>query len=169
VESVGVNGVTGTFTLSGEPTTSPAPTAEPGIISGVVWQDYCILVCTLSGDNQPSGGCVQDDAGSYRADGMFDDGEACISGVQVILSAGACPGGEVLASDTTDDSGMYAFTDLLAGTYCVGIDSLGEQNFSLLMPGGWTYPGDDVGYATVTLDEGEAKTGVDFGWDPQFK
>ena len=51
-------------------------------------------------------------------DGIQDANEAGIQGVQVTLYDS---GGHVMGTTTTDASGYYAFTDLLPGTYSVGV------------------------------------------------
>jgi hypothetical protein len=132
-------------------------------ISGIVWEDACQLLQ----DNTPSAGCVVGAEGGYSADGIFDSEEARLAGVEVSLSAGECPGNELLATATSDESGTYSFNDLQPGAYCVSIDPLVEPNASLLLPGSWTYPAPEVGSLAVVVSAGQAQT-ADFGWDPQF-
>jgi hypothetical protein len=65
----------------------------------------------------------------------------------------------------------YSFNGLSAGTYCVSIDPLQEQNKPILLPGNWTYPSltfDGPASTTVELQAGENKFDVNFGWDYQF-
>ena len=51
-----------------------------------------------------------------NANGIFDGADAGLSGVTVQLRDS---GGTVIATDTTDGSGLYAFTDLAPGDYSV--------------------------------------------------
>lgn len=140
--------------------------SEPGGqagISGIVWEDACQLLQ----DNSPSAGCVAGEGGGYRADGIFDNEETRLAGVEVSLNAGECPGNSLVATAITDESGTYNFNELQPGVYCVSIDPLVEPNASLLLPGGWTYPAPEVGSLMVVVGEGQTQT-ADFGWDPQF-
>jgi hypothetical protein len=166
----GTNSVSSTFALSEDkalpatPTPAPAPVPVSAAISGVVWADSCRLL----ENGSPSAGCVPDSHSSYRADGLFNNGEVRIAGLQVALRSGECSGsGPVLATTTTTADGLYHFDNLQVGPYCVFIDALIEPNLSLLLRGAWTYPASAVGQATVVVGAGENKT-VDFGWDDQF-
>ncbi|MDX1999568.1 MAG: SdrD B-like domain-containing protein, partial [Thermoanaerobaculia bacterium] len=93
------------------------------------------------------------------ADGVQDAGEGGINGVTVQLKNS---GGTVIATQVTSGNGNYLFTDLLAGTYTVEINSA-------TLPGGLvqTYDLDGTGtahQATTTLTEGQDRTNVDFGY-----
>lgn len=153
-----------------EVTATPAPAT--GFIDGRVWHDLCAIAGGEGGvPATPSYGCVETDEGVYQANGILEGGEPGIEGVLVTLGTGACPSAG-LSSTTTDADGAYVFTGLRAGTYCVSVNSLHEQNVDVLIPGSWTYPaGDaasDVANTTVTLATGEDKQKVNFGWDYQF-
>ena len=67
-------------------------------------------------------------------DGIQDDGEPGIQNVRVDLYSGTCaslsPSSTPLRSDTTDGNGLYSFTNLPAGDYCV---VLNKDNYN---PGG---------------------------------
>lgn len=149
-----------------------AATPLPGsaAIGGVVWED----VCTVSNGN-PSRGCVetQEGSGFYRGDGSQNFGEVAISGLTVILGAGACPPDGIiaqanqLATAVTDADGLYRFAGLDAGLYCVAIEALSPANVDLLIPGNWTWPAPGVGRAGVRLAAGQERLDVDFGWDYQ--
>jgi len=106
-----------------------------------------------------------------EADGILDPDEGGIEGVTVHLRTGACPG-EDGPTDVTDVSGYYSFSSLSAGTYCVAIDMLDEDNISVLIPGSWTVPyrwyGPGPIEAEVTLGEADIQRFNDFGWDHQF-
>ncbi len=151
------------------PTPTPiAGSTSLGAISGIVWDDHC----SVPDGQTPSEGCVEDEEMGYRANGLFDSGEERLQSVVVDLRRAACPAsGESAVTFVTNADGMYAFVGLAAGTYCVSINALSPANSTVLIPGGWTYPPDaDQGVAavTVTLGEGESRTGVDFGWDFQL-
>lgn len=141
--------------------TIPANTAS---IRGVVWHDLCA-------PQQPSAGCVLSETGGFQANGIREADEPGLGDVLVSLGYGAC--GE--ASDhfevRTNADGSFVFADLPAGIYCLAVDSLRPEN-GLLLPGQWTSPEDlgNTGIARidVTLQGGEAKTDVNFGWDYQF-
>jgi len=177
--TVSVNGINGSFTLAVDNTADAAPqptetpTAEPedannAIINGRVWHDLC-AVAGGEGDEPavPSEGCIAaTDGETFQANGLLDEGEPGLEGVQVSLGEGECPASGVTTA-TTDEDGDYVFTDLSAGTYCVSVDPTAAEN-ELLLPGQFTFPGLDEGSLTVTLAEGEVLTDVNFGWDYEF-
>jgi hypothetical protein len=89
------------------------------------------------------GGMVFDD---LNGDGILDDGELGIAGVEVTLSgAGA-------GTFTTDASGFYAFNDLAAGVYTV--DCAAVAGFSSTTPTS----------LEITLAPGEIDDTAHFGW-----
>jgi hypothetical protein len=146
---------------------SANPPTPPALsISGMVWADDCRVL----ENGSPSGGCILDGTtGAYRGDGLFNNGEAGLAGVQVKLSVGECPGNNfVFTTTTTDAGGAYRFTDLQPGPHCVSIDVLTEPNASLLLPGSWTYPAPGVSSAIVIAGPGQSQT-ADFGWDYQLQ
>jgi hypothetical protein len=160
--TVDVHGVSESFALA----VDNVP-LDTGLIAGRVWHDVCAVAGGEgSAPAVPSAGCVPDNGG-YRANGLLEEGEPGIEGVQVTLGRGACPS-DGLATIATGPDGTYVFNDLDAGTYCVTIDPLPEPNASLLLPGGWTAPALEQGNVTVTLDPGMQRMDVDFGWDHQF-
>ena len=59
-----------------------------------------------------------------NGDGLPDnDGEPGLSGVTVKLHQGSCPGsGAAYRTIITDSDGLYRFTNLPAGNYCVSVD-----------------------------------------------
>jgi hypothetical protein len=61
-------------------------------------------------------------------DGIQDMGEAGVQGIDVDLFPNATCAGGAMASDTTDASGNYLFSDLQPGTYCLEFYNL---------PAGW--------------------------------
>ena len=152
---------------------SPIP-SDPGLasIEGLVWHDLCD-----SGNDDSLGltmvppGCVPGDSklGRYHADGVRQSGEPALPGVSVALSAGTCPNGDVLQVTQSDSDGLYRFSNLRGGDYCVSIDPASATNQSQLLSGEWTRPQIQQGLiaAEVTLAAGQPITGVDFGWDIQ--
>jgi len=85
----------------------------------------------------------------------------------VMLGKGECPSGG-LAVVLADTNGVYTFTNLVAGTYCVSIDPLSDYNLPTLIPGNWTYPLDGKGMQTVNVDGSNNVLGADMAWDYQF-
>ena len=174
--AVNVNGINGSFTLQidnvaqAEPTPTTAPAAtNMGIVNGRIWHDLCAVAGGDGGDEEavPSAGCIAAPSGDFQANSLLDEGEPGIPDVLVSLGEGNCPAEASLATATTDEDGDYVFTDLSAGTYCVSVDALAVEN-ELLLPGGWTFPELDVGSNTITLEDGDLVTGINFGWDFQF-
>ncbi len=147
---------------------TPSPTAEGSSIGGRVWHDMCAL--GRPGEAPPATpppGCLLTAAGTYQANGRYDDGEPAIAGMEVSLGAGPCPS-TGLQTVLADAEGAYVFRGLAAGTYCVSIDVLSPYNRPIFIPGVWTYPPDGQGAQTVTVDGINPVTGIDFGWDYQF-
>ncbi len=165
--AVKINEATTSFSLAVD---NIAPTATPldnvnGSIEGVVWHDLCGV-----GGGTPdeplvvSDGCLASTADGYQANGVFDSREPFLSGVQVSLGEGACPQLPSISS-TTDKDGVYSFSGLKGGTYCVFIDALSPQNRPVLIPGRWTAPESNIGYMELELEIGESVAEVNFGWD----
>ncbi len=149
----------------------PEPTAEPNsaAIGGVVWED----VCFIRTDGTPSVGCVEiEDTGQFIGDGSLIN-EPRLVGVTVILAEGACPdtgvpdADAILQTAVTDADGLYRFTNLDEGLYCVAIDALSPANVDLFIPGNWTWPALGTGRQGINLAAGEQRLEVDFGWDYQ--
>ncbi len=167
---VSVNGVSGSFelTMDNVPMT-PTPTAVPASsVRGRVWHDLC-GVATGADPEEPvtTGSCIEVEDGGFRANGELEDDEPGLAGVVISLGEGNCPQ-TGLATTITDAEGSYTFADLESGTYCLSIDPLQTRNSPILVPGQWTFPSLDQGFAQITLDPGEEVTGVNFGWDFQF-
>jgi hypothetical protein len=141
------------------------PDTPGAAIGGVVWLDHCTLL-----NGQPTGGCVSDEAGGFRANGVEEAVEARLTGIAVTLSTGECPGVEPVTSLNTNRSGVYVFGGLQAGTYCIAIDAANGQNAGSLIPGVWTAPPGASGSAaaSITVGENEGRLDVSFGWDFQF-
>jgi hypothetical protein len=129
--------------------TAPAGTADGGTLTGIVWNDSCPV----------------DGGSDCIADGLMTPAEARITGVEVTLLLGECPGGgEPVAITQTDDAGTYIFNGLKNTTYCVSIAPFSASNAPVLSTGNWSYPGVGVGNTTVTLAENDYQS-IDFGWD----
>ncbi|MCO5188093.1 MAG: NBR1-Ig-like domain-containing protein [Anaerolineae bacterium] len=179
--TVDVNGQTAGFTLDVDNTLQEAPTATPepptptptpetgsSTVSGIVWHD----LCTIYGEGESAfagDGCVTTDT-SFRADGALAAGEPGLEGVVVSLYAGTCPGGELLATTTTDPDGSYTFAQLKEGTYCVTIGIQDDPNATLLLPGEWTSPEGTAAPGSISIDvaDDSAVGDIDFGWDYAF-
>jgi hypothetical protein len=148
------------------PEPTPKSTIIAGSISGTVWHDLCD---SSSGEENPDPRCVFDDASDvFLANGLFENGEPGLSGVQVSLGKGMCPS-QGFATTMSDDDGTYTFNDLGPGDYCISADLLNAYHQAKPVSGAWTYPKSDdgmgVGWITITLSEGEIKDDVNFGWD----
>ena len=122
-------------------------------ISGVVWQDYCVTDCTAG-------------SGLRRGNGVPNEAEKRLAGVQVGLAYGICRGSHVFRYTTTDSQGRYLFTSLGAGTYCVTVNSR-QSNTAFPKPGVWTRPsGRSPWYiASYTVFGPWSRSGLNFGWD----
>lgn len=162
----GANSLSNHFNLAVDnvlPQEPPSP-PSPGAIRGLVWND----VCRLQEDGSPLEGCLPANNGGYRADGVVNNNEPWIAGVEITLRSGQCPGRNVpLAAAITDVDGGYLFSDLPAGAYCVSIDPASEVNAPILLPGGWTYPPPQAGSVTVAVNPGDSQT-ANFGWEYQL-
>ncbi len=141
----------------------PTPTPIPGSISGFVWDDKCRT--GADPDDTPDG-CVKPETygDPYPSNGTYDSGEKGLAGVEVWMGEGTCPIGTHPRTTLTDSSGVFKFTKVIAGTYCIWIDTNSGPNPAILIPGVWRVPAGGNSY-TVTLGSGEEKSGVDFGWD----
>jgi hypothetical protein len=135
------------------------PDPDPGSIAGIVWNDHCSQF-----GGSPPPGCL--DTVPYKADGVYDSGEAGFSGVLVELGLGSCPSAGY-ASTNTNASGGYTFNDVPPGDYCVSVDQLNPTNSAILIPGSWSYPNDN-GRQNVSVGPEESVTGISFGWDFQL-
>ncbi len=111
---------------------TPTPTYTPalGQISGGVWND--------KNNNK-----------------AINPGEPGMAGVTVRLGAGAC-GSSGLASQTTNSSGEFAFSNLPAGTYCVTVINPDPSC------GGWV--SSTTTQRTINLGPGEYKLIAWFGF-----
>ncbi|HEY53013.1 MAG TPA: hypothetical protein G4N94_06115 [Caldilineae bacterium] len=146
--------------------TKNAPAAKKptgGSISGFTWHDLC------ASDSTGDARCVSS-AGGAVANGVYDEGEPRIGGLEVKLGKGTCPA-TGLAAVIADAQGNYSFEKLATGVYCVSIDAESDYNKHILLPGAWTYPPGSNGQSTVKVVAGQtsqAISDVNFGWDYEF-
>jgi len=139
------------------PTETPAGTAS---IEGIVWHDLC---ANISSEEEPPPGCVINEAtGGFFANGLLESGEPGLPDVNIELGFGPCPSFG-LAEVTTDYGGRYSFQGLLPGEYCVSANFGESHLLSSLKPGIWTNPAS--GMHIRTLESGELREDVNFGWD----
>lgn len=143
-----------------------------GSISGLVWHDVCDPGASGEADMaEAPPGCVPAEQGGMQADGVLSEGEPGIDGVTVRLGEGECPAFGLATAATASD-GSYEFQGIPGGTYCVTVDASGESNSEALIPGGWTFPADEVqgpvAQQTVSIEESGVLEGVNFGWDFEF-
>jgi hypothetical protein len=88
--------------------------------------------------------------------------------VFVDLGQGDCPS-TGLAVTITDGDGLFLFSGLRDGSYCVSIDAERGQNAAILSPGEWSYSGiGKDGGQSLSLLSSEVRTDIDFGWDFEF-
>lgn len=162
---VEVNGMTASFLLDRTAITPP----KSAVISGLVWHDLCNAEPgdQASEPDQPPG-CIETEGGDFLADGVPDTGEPGIGGVLVDIGEGACPSSG-LAVTMTDNEGLYLFSGLDDGVYCVGIDVENPINAAVLDHGVWSYPaGDTTGDQSVTIGGSDTREVINFGWDYGF-
>jgi hypothetical protein len=160
-----------TPTQFASPTPILLPTQATGILSGRVWHD----LCAAPGEGQPvpeepPEGCVLLTDGGFLADGIRQPDEPGIEGLEISLGTGACPS-TGLASSTTDAEGLFSFSGLAAGTYCLMVDPGNSQNAQILIPGEWTAGSTDASdliSETIELASGEEAEAGEFGWDYQL-
>ncbi len=160
-----VNGQIFAFTLQDDHLNASAG----AVVSGQVWHDLCAATEFDQGSSlQPSPGCVERDGGRYLANGTIDPDEPGLEGLLVELGEGTCPS-TGLAVTITDDDGLYLFSGISAGHYCVSIDATMIQNAAILESGEWTHDSDgDPAEKNITITDGENRSGVSFGWDFAF-
>lgn len=140
-----------------------------GGIAGRVWHDLCASPPEgVELETDPEG-CIRiSDEMKWVANGKLDAAEIGLHGVEVRLGDGACPSSGRYATITAAD-GLFLFSGLEAGDYCVSIDPASEVNASVLAPGVWTYPvsTSEAGLIgkTVTLGNDEVRSDIYFAWD----
>ncbi|HDN05023.1 MAG TPA: carboxypeptidase regulatory-like domain-containing protein [Chloroflexi bacterium] len=148
------------------------PEGQPGVIAGRVWEDECDFPGgPIDPDNLPEGCVVVE--GGVLADGVLDEDELGIPGVEVLIAQGECPRSEtgVLASSGPTDENGYYYYFAPVGTYCVIVLPEDPGNDAILLPGTFSYPLDEylplgTAYTEVTIEsDGQIFEGINFGWD----
>ncbi len=95
------------------------------------------------------GNLVWDDA---NANGIQDAGEPGVQGVVATLYPTAdCSGGELVAIDTTDANGIYGFTGLNPGTFCIAFSNI---------PAGWLISPQNQGANPALDSDADPATGL---------
>ena len=91
--------------------TLPVSEGQPGVIAGRVWEDECDCPDSpIDPDNLPKGCVVME--GGVLADGLLDEDEHGIPGVDVRITQGECPPsgiGVSASSGPTDEDGYYYY------------------------------------------------------------
>jgi hypothetical protein len=151
VTALGINTVSSAFSIDEGQVIPASAGFESGgsIIEGQVWNDHC-----------------QDADGACTSDGRLGQGESPLAGVMVILKEGACPGSTVVKTVATNIEGRYEFLGLIAGNYCVTVDSNVEPNRAVLSGGTFekSVAAEDGGaQAGLMVQAGERKN-ADFAW-----
>jgi len=151
--------------------TLPVPEGQPGVIAGRVWEDECDFPGGLiDPDNLPEGCVVVE--GGVLADGVRDEDELGIPGVEVHYAKGKCPPtgyGGLASSGPTDKDGYY-YVFGYVGTYCVTIVPEDPGNETILLPGTFSYPLREymplgTAYTEVTIEsDGQIFEDINFGW-----
>ena len=152
--------------------TLPIPEGQPGVIAGRVWQDECDFPGgRIDPDNLPEGCVVVE--GGVLADGVLDEDERGIPGVEVRITRGECPRsgtGIPASSGPTDENGYYYYFGPV-GTYCVTVIPEDPGNDTILLPGTFSNPLHEympmgTAYTEVTIEsDGQIIEGINFGWD----
>jgi uncharacterized protein YbdZ (MbtH family) len=87
-----------------------------------------------------------------NANGIQDPGEPGVQGVVATLYMTAdCSGGNPLATDTTDGNGIYGFTGLDTGTYCIAFSNI---------PAGWEISPQNQGSNDAVDSDADPTTGL---------
>jgi hypothetical protein len=149
---------------------APTAAAQQAGIAGRVWHDICAAPGpgqTLP-ENAPAGCVLSADGSAYIANGRLDQDETGIGSVEVRLGQGSCPSFG-MATTRTEPDGLFLFSGLAEGSYCVSIDAASASNSGLLLPGTWTYPAgdatDNAVFTQVELEPEEIQADVYFAWD----
>ncbi len=152
--------------------TLPVLEGQPGVIAGRVWEDECDHPDSpIDPDNLPQGCVVRE--GGVLADGILDEDERGIPGVDVRIAQGECPpsgNGVSASSGPTDDDGYYYYFGPV-GTYCVTVLPMDPGNDTILLLGTFSHPLLEnlpfgLAYTEVSIEsDGQIIEGINFGWD----
>ena len=134
---------------------------------GLVWQDQCDgSQYTFGVSEKLPPGCVKNENGTVRADGVYDEGnEPILANVEITLGKGKCGDSTFVTTTKTDDDGFYQFIGLQSDTYCAYIEPGGFANSNLLLPGNFTMPGPGLGGITIFPERITDQSSFNFGWD----
>lgn len=134
------------------PTVSPA--VPPASIAGRAWLDEC----------ESAGICPTVTPGTTQntADGPGTNVRG-ISGLEVSLGQGPCPS-TGFASQQTDAGGVFNFSDLQPGFYCVTARANESMDGAWLTPA--SLPSERSASYTLALGPGEQRRDVQFIWKP---
>ncbi|MCP4119573.1 MAG: hypothetical protein GY737_30065, partial [Desulfobacteraceae bacterium] len=171
----------GTYTLEVDKTTLPPDfvatpvdqggddtvDSDPSPVSVILTDDITENPTLDFGYNSPCTGTLGDLVWhDVNRDGIQDAGELGIPGITVILKDDA---GTIIATDSTDGSGIYGFTGLCAGTYRVEVDETTLPPDFVVTPvdqGGDDTVDSDPSPITVTLtDDITENPTLDFGYN----
>ena len=162
---------------------TPVPTVSPpsGRIRGRVWLDQCPFTGPADATPAPlPEGCIETFSGAYQANGQLDRNESGLANVQVLLNPGPCPTHPETApaqpvatspfSATTNAEGVFGFSDLLPGSYCVLVDPQAAPQPApiptwLVDQPATTLPASPA-WITVKITEHLRSQAALFGWDP---
>lgn len=165
------DGVTlGPWSAVGTFHTNPLPVDDYAVIAGHVWHDRCFIDWE---GGPPAEGCVEGDPHPV-GDGVRSEGEPGIPGVTVSFVSGECTTGwdmgrsQNVHSPTAADGEYYQY--LTPGTYCFTVLRSQGDNREIFDGGTWTAPMRGDMYliypmAEVTVEAGERRIDVDFGFD----
>jgi len=169
----GEGGGTGPFSETWSFDTTGVPEGQPGVISGMVWDDACPNPDPRDdypADRDPPYGCIRE-ASAIVADGSLGAHERGISDVVVRIAQGECVSpmpsdGVIASSGPTDEEGQYYYYAPV-GTYCVYLDITEPENNAILMPGVLSAPNTfGPGMQTVSIEsDGQIIEEISFGWD----
>jgi len=133
------------------------------VIAGRVWEDECGFPDgSIDPYKLPEGWAVVE--GGVLADGVLDEEERGIPGIEVRIAKGECPfpGTGVLASSGPTDENGYYYYFAPVGTYCVTVIPGDPGSDELLLPGTFSHPINEnlplgTAYLEVTVEyDGQA-------------
>ncbi|MGD8823066.1 MAG: NBR1-Ig-like domain-containing protein, partial [Anaerolineales bacterium] len=120
-------------------------------IRGSIWGERCML----DGDPQTDvDHCIYlPSEGRWSSNGTRQQDEPGLGSVIVRLGSGACPAAGSQGA-VTDPQGMFEFSGLTAGDYCLTIDPGEQPNPQTMGSGTWTYPQRQTSSMQLTFQVG---------------
>jgi hypothetical protein len=99
---------------------------------------------------------------------VFDDGDAGVGGVMVVLTGTDSSGNSVFMTATTDANGFYSFANLAAGTYTISRPHVsgytdGASNVGTVNGSSDGLLGSDGSLVQVVLKAGDQGVSYNFG------